>query len=215
MKLIKPLQAGDARTMLSASTANELIQKLNSLLLMKGINGVTVSVADGNVVIDGSGRIENTSSTIAGGGDSSELSFGGDWDPDEDYAVGTIVIVDEDEDIDDGTVAGQYVALTDNPHGTPKPGTPGSETNWQLSARGNWKRLKIRFPGIGTVDIDCRGTEPASGGQPQLLITSEVDQSAVYLRLADLGGQQARFLPTTMCVGGVSKTSYVLRTPEI
>lgn len=50
--VIQPVIEGDyERHMLMAHVANEVIQKLNALWRMKGVNGITITKSDHNVII--------------------------------------------------------------------------------------------------------------------------------------------------------------------
>lgn len=208
MQQIALLEPGGSRTLLSAETGNELIRALNAWQNAVGKNGIDVKVADGNVVLSFTGN--STSSPNSGGvGSGDAWTFRGDW-VNQAYNLDDVVIVDTAANIESADVAGTYLAILDVPLDTPAPGTTGSETFWSLLSRGNWQRLKFRFPGIGVVDIDCRGTELTSGGQPRVLITSEVDTSSVSLSLADLGGHSVRFRPVGVCENGIAKTMIVL-----
>lgn len=208
MEQIPPFEKGSLRTLLLSAEANKLVAGINALIRMRGEGGVKVTVADGNIVLS---LTDAAAADTGGGGTGDAWTFRGDW-VDQDYAIDDVVIRDSSADIADASVGGTYLAIDTVPTGTPGPGETGSAAFWVLIARGNWERLKFRFPGVGIVDIDTRGTESGSGGQAQILITSEVDTASCLIRLDDLDGKEAKFRQVAVCDGGVAKYMIVLGT---
>ena len=211
------LEAGSSRTLFSASVANQLIYAINRLLNMQGVNGIEIKRSEANITIGFTGKMPAGGGGTPGDGEGTWLSFGGDWDPAEDYAVGTIVKVDQADDLASGIIAGDYVALTDNLHGTPKPGTPGAEEFWELFSRGNWSLLvlsQIEAP-AKAIEFDADGGIGGMDGLPGItLVADRMNPSSTQclIRLTDIAGQIAKFREVTACVGGVAKRMKILAT---
>ena len=129
---IEPLEPGDTRTLLSAEVANQLIAAINSLLNMKGGNGIIIRRSDANFIIEL--QSDNSSETPAapdnpgGGGGSGSFNWRGQWDPLSDYVVGDVTLISDDTAMQNGGIAGLFRCKATAGHGTAAPTayTPGS-----------------------------------------------------------------------------------------
>lgn len=85
---------------------------------------------------------------IGGGGGGGDGEAGdvwvwkGQW-TDVNFDEFDVVIRETSAELDDGTVAGTYLALQAVTSGSPAPGVSGAELLWVRIARGNWDHLRI------------------------------------------------------------------------
>jgi hypothetical protein len=214
MNKIARFTAGSSDTALSAERMNEIVDAINAFLDMRGQGGIKVSIADGNVVIDGS-DIESTpgdpTETPPPVNDTGTLTWGGDWENIE-YEIDTLVIRQTDADIADGNLAATYVSIAAVPVDTAPPGTEGAEGFWAVAARGNWNRLVFREE-LRRIDINATGSDPDFLPEVNLEEDKDSEDGAkCRIQLADLAGKHARFVEVTVCIAGVEKHMLVLGT---
>ena len=129
---IKPILKGSRRNMLSRSLANAVINVCNLLLTAEG-KGLKITATEGRLLF------EVDADVIEGSG---AISFQGEW-IDEAYSEDDVVIRSNVAAINDGRVAGTYIAIQDVPQGTAAPGTAGAVAHWALFAKGFWNKLLI------------------------------------------------------------------------
>jgi hypothetical protein len=199
MKEIPLLEAGDSRTMLSASVANELISALNAFIKMQGRNGIEVKIADGGVVIDFTGATSEGAPppTI---GDSS-FRWRGEWLPSNSYQVGDIVIRSDEISIQDGRLAGTYLCRLDAPEFSPGPGEEGGSLIWETFATGWWDKLVFRYEQMA-ITIMAKGKLDL----PQILIQTNRDTQQggeIDIAIADTMGKKIGFKRYNYCINGV------------
>lgn len=121
-----------------------------------------------------------------------------DWE-DIDYEKDDVVILRDDEDFEDGTRAGTYIALQNIPQGTPVPGTAGAEAYWDLLAKNYFEHLKIKR--VITLENDPESTEEERAAS----LVAEIDMNSSLLNGKRLYPQEF-----AVCVGGVQKKAMIL-----
>jgi hypothetical protein len=153
---IPRFRARDGRTLLSASTANELVDAINALLNLRGQNGVKVVRAESGYVIEPDPTTADPTEPTGTG--SGTLNWRGEWWPGTTYATGDIVIRSSRTNQFDAKSA-TYVSLADaNTGHEPPAGETLADAWWATLARGHWERITVRDPSqptLGVTDIVC------------------------------------------------------------
>lgn len=209
---IVPLKPGDtARTMLSASVANELIAVANAILAMKGAGGIEVLKSDAGYVIRYTGIPSEAGDTPpqggtppAGGGG---IAFKGQYSAVATYDQDDVVIAWTTTDMGN-LVAGTYISLQDANTGNALPSAETAANSWWSTlARGHWSTLYIASGGASYASFADGNMEVKNGGGATLVWDSTHGSWPA-------GANSKTFFPQqiTVCDSGTEKTMWVLGT---
>jgi len=129
---------------------NQLIDVVRSLMPAKSDNTLTSHTALGVL------RKGNPAPTRESAG---AVSWRGEWDTDQIYAIDDIVTRTTDDDFDDGTVAGTYIAVAEADNDDPAP--VHGDGRWELLAKAHFDHLIIRSESLddGYVDLDVNAAQ--------------------------------------------------------
>lgn len=203
---IKRFVANSRRTLLSATTANEIVDPLNCLLGLRGVSGAKVTWADTGPVVS---LDKNTipPDWPQGEGSTGTVNWKGDWAADVNYVEGDVVIRPTATAMD-VQKAGTFICIADHINQEPPAGETMNNSYWETFARGHWVRI-VAKDGFGKTDI--------LGGRITIEMDAEsppttVDLGRVNAIPAALVGKTFKPQVWDICVDGVMKKIGVITT---